>query len=91
MNEPMIVRVDEDVYDSGKRPPYFWTSCEELNFYDFACNWGSNNSTKQYYHVLAYNRGQAEDMTRSEYARTHHISKDWVEVYCNENEHIRQV
>ena len=81
MDKPQIVRVDKDTYDSGRRLPHFWTTCKNLKFYDVSCNWGINNCTKQYYHVLTYSWEQAKDMAVSEYARTHYISKDWVKIY----------
>lgn len=79
MNGPKIMRVDKDIYVSGKRLPSFWSSDKTLKFYDFECNFGGNN-TPYFYHVLAYSSEQAEEMVREMYARTHKISKNWVVV-----------
>ncbi|MZK29700.1 hypothetical protein GT613_15235 [Eggerthella sp. BIOML-A4] len=81
MNKPQIARVDRDMYESGRRLPHLWSIGNELKFYRVTCNWGLNHRTQHFYHVLAYSWEQAKDMARSEYARTHYISKDWVKIY----------
>lgn len=78
MNGPKIMRVDKDIYVSGKRLPNFWSSDKNLKFYGFKCNWTLNPQTQRFYHVLAYSSEQAEEMVIEIYARTHKISKNWV-------------
>lgn len=81
MNEPQIMKVDEKLYNSGRREPFFWPTNKNLNFYEIRCNWGLNNQTVSYYHVLAYTLRQAEDMAKKMYARTNHISELWVKTF----------
>lgn len=81
MTEARIMRVDREIYNSGKRLPQFWSSDKDLKFYEIRCNWTVDRQTQAFYHVLAYSRTQAEEMAIKEYARTHYIAKKWVVIF----------
>ena len=81
MTEARIMRVDREIYNSGKRLPHFWSSDKDLKFYEMRCNWTVDRQTQAFYHVLAYSRTQAEEMAIKEYARTHYIAEKWVVIF----------
>lgn len=76
----MIMMVDRDTYLSGKRMPCFWSSDKTLEFYDFRCNWTTNQETQCFFQVLAHSYEQAEDIARKEYAKKYRVSENFVEV-----------
>lgn len=83
MSEPIIYKVDEDEYYSGRMIDslrFFWYSREDLRFYDAKCNWTWNKDTEKYYQILAEDQWQAEDLARKTYANEFHISESFVDV-----------
>lgn len=84
MTEPMIYKVDEDTCHSGRLTDYlrlFKTRSQELQFFDARCNWTANKVDEKYYHIMAEDEYQAEELARQEYARAFHIGQSFVRVH----------
>lgn len=83
MNEPIIYKVDEDTYNSGRLTDslrFYKSRLQEMQFFDAKCNWTSNNDTEKYYHIMAEDVWQAEEMARQTYAEEFHVGKSFVRV-----------
>lgn len=83
MNEPIIYKVDEDTYHSGRLTDYlrlFKTRSQELQFFDARCNWTANKVDEKYYHIMAEDEYQAEELARQTYAEEFHVGKSFVSV-----------
>lgn len=83
MTNPMIYKVDEDTYHSGRLTEYlrlFKTRSQELRFFDARCNWTANKRDEKYYHILAEDESQAESLAVQEYANEFHISQSFTRV-----------
>lgn len=83
MTNPMIYKVDEDTYHSGRLTEslrLFKTRSQELQFFDARCNWTQNKRDEKYYHILAEDESQAESLAVQEYANEFHISQSFVRV-----------
>ena len=81
MTEPIIYRVDEDTYNSGRLTDYLRLYKNRTNgtqFFDAKCNWTANKDTERYYHILAEDQSQAEALAVQEYARDFHIGQSFV-------------
>ena len=86
MTEPIIYKVDEDIYHSGRLTDYlrlFKTRSQELQFFDARCNWAANKCDEKYYHILAEDESQAESLAVQEYANEFHIGQSFVQVYVS--------
>ena len=86
MTEPIIYKVDEDTYYSGRLTDYlrlFKTRSQELQFFDARCNWTTNKCDEKYYHILAEDESQAESLAMQEYANEFRISQNFVRVYVS--------
>ena len=83
MTEPIIYRVDEDIYNSGRLTSslqFYKGRTNGLQFFDARCNWTANKVDEKYYHIMAEDEYQAESLAKQEYAKEFHISQDFVEV-----------
>ena len=86
MTEPIIYKVDEDTYHSGRLTDYlrlFKTRSQELQFFDARCNWTANKCDERYYHILAEDESQAESLALQEYADESRISQNFVRVHVS--------
>ena len=86
MTNPMIYKVDEDTYHSGRLTDYlrlFKTRSQELQFFDARCNWTANKRDEKYYHILAEDESQAESLAVQEYANEFHIGQSFVRVHIS--------
>lgn len=86
MTEPIIYKVDEDTYNSGRLTDYlrlFKTRSQELQFFDARCNWTANKCDEKYYHILAEGESQAESLAAQEYANESHIGQRFVQVHVS--------
>lgn len=86
MHEPIICKVDEDTYNSGRLTDYlkiFKTRSQELQFFDARCNWTTNKCDEKYYHILAEDESQAESLAMQEYANEFHIGQRLVQVHVS--------
>lgn len=86
MTEPIICKVDEDTYNSGRLTDYlkiFKTRSQELQFFDARCNWTANKRDEKYYHILAEDESQAESLAMQEYANEFHIGQRFVQVHVS--------
>ena len=86
MTEPIIYKVDEDTYHSGRLTDYlrlFKTRSQELQFFDARCNWTTNKCDEKYYHILAEDESQAESLAMQEYANEFHIGQSFVRVHIS--------
>ena len=87
MIEPMIYRVDEATYDSGRLTSelrIYRGRSENFQFFDAECNWTRNADTVRFYHILAEDQSQAEALAVEEYAREFCISQDFIEVISSQ-------
>lgn len=83
MNEPIIYEVDEDTYNSGRLTDslrFYKSRSKGMRFFDARCNWTANKDTEKYYHIMAEDDYQAEELARQEYARAFHIGQSFVSV-----------
>ena len=83
MTEPIIYKVDEDIYNSGRLTSslqFYKGRTNGLQFFDARCNWTANKDTERYYHIIAEDEYQAESLAKQAYAKEFHISQDFVEV-----------
>lgn len=83
MKKPIIYKVDEDTYHSGRLTDdlrLFKIRSQELRFFDARCNWTANKRDEKYYHILAEDESQAESLAVQEYANEFHISQSFVRV-----------
>ena len=83
MNEPIIYRVDEDIYNSGRLTSslqFYKGRTNGLQFFDARCNWTANKVDEKYYHIMAEDEYQAEELARQEYSREFHIGQSFVYV-----------
>ena len=83
MNEPIIYRVDEDIYNSGRLTDslrFYKSRSKGMRFFDARCSWTANKADEKYYHIMAEDEYQAESLAKQEYAKEFHISQDFVEV-----------
>ena len=81
MNEPIIYKVDEDTYNSGRLTDYlrlYKSRSQSMQFFDARCNWTANKSTERYYHVMAEDEYQAEELARQSYAEEFHIGLSFI-------------
>ena len=81
MTEPIIYKVDEDIYNSGRLTDYlrlFKTRSQKLRFFDARCNWTANKRDEKYYHILAEDESQAESLAVQEYANEFRIGQSFV-------------
>lgn len=81
MHEPIIYRVDEETYKSGRMTEYlslFKSLYPKLRFFDVKCNWTSGLSSERYYHVLAEDACQAEKSAIARYSNELHIGESFV-------------
>lgn len=86
MTNPMIYKVDEDTYHSGRLTDYlrlFKTRSQELQFFDARCNWTANKRDEKYYHILAEDESQAESLAMQEYANEFRIGQSFVRVHVS--------
>lgn len=86
MTEPIIYKVDEDTYHSGRLTDYlrlFKTRSQALRFFDARCNWTANKCDEKYYHILAEDESQAESLAVQEYANEFRISQSFVQVHVS--------
>lgn len=87
MIEPMIYRVDEATYDSGRLTDelrIYRGQSEDFQFFDAECNWTRNTDTARFYHILEEDQSQAEALAVEEYAREFCISRDFIEVISSQ-------
>ena len=87
MIEPMIYRVDEATYDSGRLTSelrIYRGRSENFQFFDAECNWTRNADTARFYHILAEDQSQAEALAIEEYAREFCVSENFVEVISSQ-------
>ena len=83
MNEPIICKVDEDTYNSGRLTGslrFYKSRSQEMRFFDARCNWTVNKVDEKYYHIMAEDKYQAEELARQTYAEGFHIGKSFVSV-----------
>lgn len=81
MNEPIIYKVDEDTYNSGRLTDslrLYKSRSQGMRFFDAKCNWTYNKDTEKYYHIMAEDEYQAESLARQEFARAFHIGQSFV-------------
>ena len=81
MTEPIIYRVDEDTYNSGRLTDelrMYKNRANGMQFFDAKCNWTANKQDERYYHILAEDESQAETLAVQEYARNFHIGQSFV-------------
>lgn len=81
MTEPIIYRIDEDTYNSGRLTDelrLYKNRTNGMQFFDAKCNWTANKDTERYYHILAEDQSQAEALAVQEYARSFHIGQSFV-------------
>lgn len=81
MHEPIIYRVDEETYKSGRMTEYlslFKSRYPELRFFDVKCNWTTSHSSERYYHVLSEDAYRAEKSAISRYSDELHIGESFV-------------
>lgn len=86
MTEPIIYKVDEDIYHSSRLTDYlrlFKARSQALRFFDARCNWTTNKCDEKYYHILAEDESQAESLAVKEYANEFHISQSFVQVHVS--------
>lgn len=86
MTKPIIYKVDEDTYHSGRLTDdlrLFKTRSQRLRFFDARCNWTQNKRDEQYYHILAEDESQAESLAVQEYANEFHIGQIFVQVHVS--------
>ena len=83
MNEPIIYKVDEDTYNSGRLTDslrFYKSRSQGMRFFDARCNWTANKVDEKYYHIMAEDEYQAESLAKQEYSREFHIGESFVSV-----------
>lgn len=83
MNGPIICKVDEDTYNSSRLTDslrFYKSRSQGMRFFDARCNWTANKVDEKYYHIMAEEEYQAEELARQEYARAFHIGQSFVSV-----------